>query len=287
MPTKILMRRGLKADLPSLDAGEYGVTTDTNEVYVGSSNGNLLITTPSGAMMDYAGATAPSGWLMCDGAAVSRTTYANLFAAIGTSYGVGNGSTTFNLPDFRGRFARYNDDMGTAQNPAFVDKTSKTAGSFIVGRKYKITALGTTNFTLIGASANTVGVIFTATGVGSGTGTADESRERFSAQSQSTAKNGLTNSSSSVSVSGTTGGSKSVGSTIEVTTAGDAGQNWSSHVPRRGTQVTGFSGDVGYPGIGHTHDFSASGTASAQTINDPANAETRPVNLACNRIIKI
>lgn len=49
-------------------------------------------------------ATAPTGWLLCDGAAVSRSTYADLFAAIGTAYGVGDGATTFGLPDFRQRF---------------------------------------------------------------------------------------------------------------------------------------------------------------------------------------
>lgn len=68
---------------------------------------------PSGVMIDYAGTTAPSGWLMCDGAAISRTVYADLFNAISTVYGAGDGSTTFNLPDFRGRFARYMENMGT------------------------------------------------------------------------------------------------------------------------------------------------------------------------------
>lgn len=68
---------------------------------------------PSGSLVDFAGTSAPAGWLMCDGSAVSRTTYADLFLAIGTAYGSGDGSTTFNLPDFRGRFARYNDNMGT------------------------------------------------------------------------------------------------------------------------------------------------------------------------------
>lgn len=58
---------------------------------------------PSGAIMDYGGTSAPSGWLLCDGSAVSRTTYSDLFTAISTNYGVGNGSTTFNVPDFRGR----------------------------------------------------------------------------------------------------------------------------------------------------------------------------------------
>ncbi len=58
---------------------------------------------PSGVMVMFGGASAPTGWLLCDGAAVSRATYATLFAAIGTTWGVGDGSTTFNVPDMRGR----------------------------------------------------------------------------------------------------------------------------------------------------------------------------------------
>lgn len=58
---------------------------------------------PPGAMMPYAGSTAPDGWLLCDGTAYSRTTYANLFAAISTTFGSGDGSTTFNLPNTKGR----------------------------------------------------------------------------------------------------------------------------------------------------------------------------------------
>lgn len=60
---------------------------------------------PSGALLPYGGAASPSAdWLLCDGSAVSRTTYAVLFAIIGTAYGAGDGSTTFNLPDLRQRF---------------------------------------------------------------------------------------------------------------------------------------------------------------------------------------
>jgi len=58
---------------------------------------------PVGSVMPFAGATAPTGWLLCDGSAVSRTTYAQLFQVIGTTYGAGDGATTFNLPDMRGR----------------------------------------------------------------------------------------------------------------------------------------------------------------------------------------
>jgi len=78
------------------------------------SNGQALVTNGSGAtawttlppivvMSAFAGSVAPSGYLMCDGSAVSRTNYSNLFAVIGTTYGVGDGSTTFNVPDLRGR----------------------------------------------------------------------------------------------------------------------------------------------------------------------------------------
>jgi hypothetical protein len=61
---------------------------------------------PSGMVLYFANSTVPTGWLQCNGAAVSRTTYANLYAAIGTVYGSGDGSTTFNLPDTRGQFIR-------------------------------------------------------------------------------------------------------------------------------------------------------------------------------------
>jgi len=60
-------------------------------------------TIPPGSIMDFAGATAPSGWLLCQGQLVSRTTYPNLFTAIGTLYGAGDGSTTFAIPDLGGR----------------------------------------------------------------------------------------------------------------------------------------------------------------------------------------
>lgn len=58
---------------------------------------------PTGSMMDFGGSSAPPGWLICDGTAVSRTTFKTLFGVIGETFGVGDGSTTFNLPDRRGR----------------------------------------------------------------------------------------------------------------------------------------------------------------------------------------
>jgi microcystin-dependent protein len=67
---------------------------------------------PAGILAPFAGSTAPDGWLLCDGSAVSRTTYSSLFAVIAATYGAGDGSTTFTLPDLRGRMALGLDNMG-------------------------------------------------------------------------------------------------------------------------------------------------------------------------------
>jgi microcystin-dependent protein len=67
---------------------------------------------PTGALIPFAGTTAPEGFLLCDGSEVSRTVYAALFARIGTMYGAGDGTTTFNVPDLRGRAIVGKDDMG-------------------------------------------------------------------------------------------------------------------------------------------------------------------------------
>lgn len=83
----------------------------------------LGILCPLGEIKIYAGATAPSGWGLCDGTAVSRATYADLFALIGTTYGVGDGSKTFNLPDLRSRFVA---GKGTA---TWSDALNESGGS--------------------------------------------------------------------------------------------------------------------------------------------------------------
>jgi microcystin-dependent protein len=77
---------------------------------------------PVGAVMSFGGSSTPAGWLRCNGQAVSRTTYSALFAVIGTTYGSGNGSTTFNVPDFRDYFPRGRADsrtVGSKQDDGF------------------------------------------------------------------------------------------------------------------------------------------------------------------------
>lgn len=61
------------------------------------------ISVPTGSIFPFAGATAPSGYLICDGAAISRTTYSDLFSLLSTTYGAGDGSTTFNIPNLKGK----------------------------------------------------------------------------------------------------------------------------------------------------------------------------------------
>ena len=93
---------------------------------------------PSGTVFQFAGQTAPAGWLKANGAAVSRTAYATLFAAIGTTYGAGDGRSTFNLPDLRGEFIRGWDDgrgidRGRALGSAQGDAIRNITGSIDTG----------------------------------------------------------------------------------------------------------------------------------------------------------
>lgn len=94
---------------------------------------------PAGSIVLHGSETIPSGWLLCNGSAVSRTTYSDLFAVVGTTFGVGDGSTTFNLPDYRGRYAV--DETGTAigtqkgslDHTHTVDSVTHTHGEFLHG----------------------------------------------------------------------------------------------------------------------------------------------------------
>jgi microcystin-dependent protein len=84
---------------------------------------NVQITIEPGSIFAYAGITAPTGYLECDGSEISRSTYAELFAAIGTTFGTGDGSTTFNLPDMRGRVA-----VGTGQGAGLTSRNLGDTG---------------------------------------------------------------------------------------------------------------------------------------------------------------
>lgn len=105
---------------------------------------------PTGGVLPFAGSAAPTGYLLCDGSAVSRTTYAALFTAIGSTHGSGNGTTTFNLPDYRGRFLRGRDggaarDLNAASRTAM--NSGGSTGDSVGSVQAQATALPTTPMT--------------------------------------------------------------------------------------------------------------------------------------------
>lgn len=107
---------------------------------------------PPGVTLPYAGTNAPNGWLLCYGQAVSRTSYSGLFAAIGVTYGNGDGSTTFNLPDCRGRAVFGKDNMGgvaanrvTAGVSGITGTTLGAVGGSEAMHGHTHTVTGTTN----------------------------------------------------------------------------------------------------------------------------------------------
>jgi microcystin-dependent protein len=102
---------------------------DANVTYAKLAADVIAAVIPPGSVWDFCGSSLPSGWLFCDGSAVSRTTYAALFTAIGTSYGSGNGSTTFNVPDSRGRVTVGRDNMGGSSASRMTSTTMSPNGT--------------------------------------------------------------------------------------------------------------------------------------------------------------
>lgn len=109
---------------------------------------------PVGAMVEYVGTSAPTGWLMCDGTAVDRTTYSALFAVMGSAFGPGDGSSTFNLPEMRGLFARGR-DAGKGLDPDSASRTNRGVSGANTGDavgSYQVNAMATHNHGMSGYS---------------------------------------------------------------------------------------------------------------------------------------
>lgn len=117
-----------------------------------TNNGVTLAGVPAGAVATFAMNTAPTGWLKANGALVSRTTYAALFSTIGTTFGVGDGSTTFALPDLRGEFLRgWDDGRGVDTGRAF--------GSAQLDQMQRLTGTLQTNISAYGGSVAGSGMV--------------------------------------------------------------------------------------------------------------------------------
>ena len=167
MPTQLQFRRGTTAQNNSFTGvvGELTIDTNTDNIRVhdGSQAGGFEII-PSGTILPFGGSSVPGNFLLCDGSNVSRTTYARLFAVIGTAYGTGDGSGTFGLPDLRDRVAlgkgTNNDTLGT--------ETGSAAASSVITNATSNTGTGTTGTGNTGTG--TTGTGNTGTG-NTGTGT--------------------------------------------------------------------------------------------------------------------
>ena len=99
---------GTTAQRPTAATGQirFNTTSTEFEGYNGSSWGELAAGVPVGTILTFGASTPPSGFLECNGSAISRSTYASLFSILSTTHGAGDGSSTFNLPDLRGQFVR-------------------------------------------------------------------------------------------------------------------------------------------------------------------------------------
>ena len=186
---------GFAGNIVIPNGGNIGSASDTDSIAIDSSGNvtasqNLTVTgtitttssitggsasvtqkaglTPVGSIIAYGSTTVPTGWLACDDSAVSRTTFSVLFAVLGTSYGAGNGSTTFNVPDLRDRMVMgkgtNNSTMGassTGASGSFVVATAsgsasltKTTGTFATSAKDSSQASALTNVTAGGHTHN-------------------------------------------------------------------------------------------------------------------------------------
>ena len=130
------------ANLWSQVEGNDQAITNVVNGDIGRDNIQTGLLPPTGSMLQFGGGSAPTGWLLCDGSAVSRTgAYADLFGVIGTAYGAGDGATTFNLPDLRGRMP-----VGKGTHTS-VDTLGENDGTAVANRRpaHSHTGTGTTS----------------------------------------------------------------------------------------------------------------------------------------------
>ncbi|MCB9639360.1 MAG: tail fiber protein [Myxococcales bacterium] len=111
----------------------FSFNANTQELTINArAKDNSGFITPVGGVLGFVGTSSqiPAGWFLCDGRAVSRTTYKDLFALLGTTHGAGDGSTTFNIPDYRGRFLRGVDNQ-TGRDPQSGTRTASFSGGAV------------------------------------------------------------------------------------------------------------------------------------------------------------
>lgn len=159
--------------------GGTGLSSPGTSGNVLTSNGSAWVSSaptyvPTGAMLMWGTGSAPTGYLLCNGAAVSRSTYSALFAVIGTAYGAGDGSTTFTLPDFRDRFpvgagTTYSANSQGGSKDAIVVSHTHTASVTDPGHTHAIPALDSSGSAFNSTTAGGSNIVYSAANSGSAT----------------------------------------------------------------------------------------------------------------------
>lgn len=262
-------------------------------------DGLVFNASPPGVMQMFAGAAAPAGWLLCNGQAVSRTTYAKLFAAIGVVFGPGNGTSTFNLPDMRGQFARGLNTAATGDDPNRVIGT-KQAGA-VEAHNHPATAAAIPAHThpISGITGNEEGHVHYVN-LNSGNESADHAHyvsAQTGGQNQSHTHAGDINGHSFAVFTGGGGGQGTSGTGM----SGSGNTNWAdrdhSHAFAAwssGRNAAHYHNTQGNTGAGSAHSHPINLTSGAGGAVTPVitvtpygtGTDTRPTNVALNFIIK-
>jgi len=175
--TELNVLDGIPGTLTATELGYVDGVTSAIQTQLNTLTTNLSAAVPAGVITQFGGSSAPSGWVLCDGTAYSRTvTYNTLFGAIGTTYGTGDGSTTFNVPNLKGRVPVGLDATAnttfTISNKALTSNvatlTTSAAHNFIVGNSVTVTSVDATfngTYTVTGTTSTTFTYAKTATNV--------------------------------------------------------------------------------------------------------------------------
>ena len=224
---------------------------------------------PTGTVLPFAGSAAPEGWALCDGSAISRTTYSKLFGVISTTYGVGDNSSTFNVPDMRGVYPRGAGTNGTANYGGVTGHIP--AGGALAAKGGQKTAKNGLSSSATAETTTVSGAKNQMNGT-SGTQSADHAH----------GDNGHAHGTPQ-SYAYSRGGS--------IVNAGGP-DGYAHHGLASGTN-TGYA-SLGGVSANHSHSwdfgattFSASGTTPAGTVTVTGDTETTPAFLALNYIIKL
>ena len=187
---------GSIATASTITASEFAITGNgtAGQSVISDGDGTFSYSTifpfVSGMVIPYAGSSAPTGFLLCAGQAVSRTTYSDLFSVISTTYGTGDGSSTFNLPDLQGRVVAGKDDMSGASQNRLTNPTANTVGG-IDGDTLGATGGSETHTLLEGQlAAHTHNVLHQTTDTSPGGGGTDADIVRSGSSTRATSSTG-------------------------------------------------------------------------------------------------